>query len=48
MKKERIEEIKTMKEASKVKTKLKKFKQLTDKEKDELLEVVFKMFGLIQ
>ena len=47
MDKVRLEEIKVIKEAQKTKTKDKAFKNLSTKEKDELLETVCKMLGLI-
>ena len=48
MKKERLNEIKTVKEAKKAELKEKPFSKLTAKEKDALLETVAKMLGLIR
>jgi hypothetical protein len=47
MKKERLKEIKTIKQTTKDKVKNKEFKKLSTKQKDELLETVCKMLGLI-
>ena len=47
MKKERLNEIETVKEAKKAELKEKPFSKLTAKEKDALLETVAKMLGLI-
>lgn len=47
MKKERLNEIKTVKEAKKAELKEKPFSKLTAKEKDALLETVIKMLVLI-
>ena len=44
----RLEKIKEIKDKQKLKTKDKEFKKLSTKEKDELLETVCKMLGLIQ
>ena len=47
MDKQRLEEIKNIKKTTKGKIKNKEFKKLSNKEKDELLETVCKMLGLI-
>ena len=47
MNREQLEKIKATKEAQQTKTKGKPFKNLSTKEKDELLETLCKMFGLI-
>lgn len=46
MDKIRLEKIKSIKESQQLKTKDKAFKNLSTKEKDELLETVCKMLGL--
>jgi hypothetical protein len=48
MKKERLEELKTLKDSAKKKLKDKPFKNLSTKEKDELLETMARMLGLIK
>lgn len=47
MKKERLNEMKMVKEAKKAELKEKPFSKLAAKEKDALLETVAKMLGLI-
>lgn len=47
MEKDRLDRIKELKETQKVKTKDKAFKNLSAKQKDELLETMAKMLGLI-
>ncbi len=47
MTKEQLEQIKTLKAEQQAKTKGKPFKNLSTKEKDELVETLCKMFGLI-
>ena len=47
MTEERLAELKAIKKTSKAKTKGKTFKNLSTKEKDELLETLCKMMGLI-
>lgn len=48
MKKERLEELKNLKDSAKKKVKDKEFKKLSTKEKDELLETMARMLGLIK
>ena len=48
MDKERLEQLKELKQIGKTKTKNKSFKTLSTKEKDELLEIALKMLGLIE
>ena len=48
MDKERLDKLKELKGNQKSKTKGKQFKNLSTKEKDELLETVCKMLGLIE
>lgn len=48
MKKERLEQLKEIKKNSKDKLKNKKFHKLSQKEKDELLETIAKMLGLLK
>lgn len=47
MKKERLEEIKVLKEEGKKKVKEKSFQKMSAKEKNELIEIALKMLGLI-
>lgn len=47
MKKSRLDKLKDLKEVQKGKTKDKAFKDLKAKDKDELLETMAKMLGLI-
>nr|WP_319218054.1 hypothetical protein [uncultured Trichococcus sp.] len=47
MKKERLDAIKSVKEAKKAELKEKSFSKLTAKEKDALLETMAKILGLI-
>jgi len=47
MDKDRLAKLKELKKQGKDKTKTKNFKSLSSKEKDELLEIVCKMLGLI-
>jgi hypothetical protein len=48
MDEKRLEDIKIIKDNTKAKNKGKDFKNLSTKEKDEILEALAKMFGLIQ
>lgn len=48
MKKERLEEIKNIKQTAKGKVKDKEFKKLSAAEKDMLLETMARMLGLIK
>ena len=45
---EELNKIKRVKDAQKTKTKNKEFKNLSSKEKDELLETLCKIFNLIK
>ena len=47
MKKERLEELKNLKDSAKKKVKDKEFKKLSTTEKDMLLETMARMLGLI-
>ena len=48
MDKARLDELKALKKQAKDKSKGKSFKNLSTKEKDELLETICKMLGLIE
>lgn len=48
MEKTRLDELKILKDTQKAKTKNKLFKNLSTKEKDDLLETMAKMLGLIE
>lgn len=47
MTKAELEQIKILKKSAQTKTKGKEFKKLSTKEKDELLETLCQMFGLL-
>lgn len=48
MTEEQLNKVKEFKEIQQAKTKSKEFKKLSSKEKDELLETLCRMFGLIK
>lgn len=47
MKKERLEQLKSLKKDGQKKVKEKSFQQMSAKEKNELIEIALKMLGLI-